>query len=570
MDPSMLTSSPSGRSLLKRISKQCGLWRDYYNFTTQHRWLAETLPLQDGKDILIVNFTDWIPRAKLDSIIAKAFALRGYRTTVLTKSDFVWSQRYLRYAGVDRLITFDQLLAETDHTFTHSELAAMQDERRSFAGLYTFNWHGIGVGRHVLSTVVRRLFSGSAKFDDPRAQELLTRCFPESMRAAAAAELLFDRIRPQAVLFLEKGYTPYGELFDAALARGINTIQYHHGHRSDLLNVRRYTPKTRYNHPFSLSPESWNRVRTMPWSPAQEEVFMAELKESYADGSWFNRKFLLEGKRMKSSEEVRSQLRLDPAKKTAVIFSHVLWDATFFFGENLFPDYEQWLVATVKAACENLHVNWIIKLHPDYAWKVKALGSMAAPRDTIALEANIGTLPDHIQVVMPDTDISTYSFFQIADACITVRGTVGIEAPCFGVRTFTAGTGRYSGMGFTDDSATVEEYLGKMRAIHTFPRLSQSETTLARKHAYGLFNLRPLHFTSCEIGPVLHRSPSVPLGTSSATGAGPVKGGSSSIDQDAIIRVHSLKDVEQAADLQAFVQWVLESKNEDYLAMNER
>ena len=42
--------------------------------------------------------------------------------------------------------------------------------------------------------------------------------------------------------------------------------------------------------------------------------------------------------------------KLDPERKTAAIFSHILYDATFFYGESLFADYEEWLVEAVRAA----------------------------------------------------------------------------------------------------------------------------------------------------------------------------------------------------------------------------
>ncbi len=175
---------------------------------------------------------------------------------------------------------------------------------------------------------------------------------------------------------------------------------------------------------------------------------------------------------------------------------------------------------------------------------MKQLGPSAAARDAIAIQAGIGELPPHIRIVPPEIDISTYSLFAFTDYCITVRGTIGIEAPCFVIPVFTAGTGRYSGLGFTNDSSSREEYLEKMRTIHTFPPLSEGETSLARRHAYALFQCRTLPFQSCEIAPSKK---------------------SGSIAQDAILRVKTIDDIQKAPDLTAFTKWVLESKEEDYL-----
>ena len=74
---------------------------------------------------------------------------------------------------------------------------------------------------------------------------------------------------------------------------------------------------------------------------------------------------------------------------------------------------------------------------------------------------------------------------------ITIRGSIGIELPCFGVPVLTAGTGFYSGRGFTVDSASRAEYLARLAPIEELPPLTDREIELARRHAYALFRLRP-------------------------------------------------------------------------------
>jgi capsule polysaccharide export protein KpsC/LpsZ len=114
--------------------------------------------------------------------------------------------------------------------------------------------------------------------------------------------------------------------------------------------------------------------------------------------------------------------------------------------------------------------------------------------DTI--EATFGKLPDHVKIVYPDDELSTYSLFQIADYAVTVRGTVGIESALFGIPVITAGTGRYDRRGFTIDSATREEYLQKLATLQTYPRLSIAQIELAERYAYAVFICRPLGLSS--------------------------------------------------------------------------
>ena len=104
-----------------------------------------------------------------------------------------------------------------------------------------------------------------------------------------------------------------------------------------------------------------------------------------------------------------------------------------------------------------------------------------------------------MKLVYPDTEISTYSLFEIADYAVTVRGTVGIESALFGIPVVTAGTGRYAGRGFTLDSSTREEYLQKLATLETYPRLSSEQVELAERFAYGTLFCRPLTLSSASL-----------------------------------------------------------------------
>src|SRR5262249_22175954 len=116
--------------------------------------------------------------------------------------------------------------------------------------------------------------------------------------------------------------------------------------------------------------------------------------------------------------------------------------------------------------------------------------------DLRAIRKGVGELPPHVHLMRHDSPIATRSLFDVTDAGVTIRGSVGWELPCFGVPALTAGTGFYSGRGFTIDSATREEYLARLGRIEVTPPLTAHEVELARRHAYALARLRPLRFTS--------------------------------------------------------------------------
>ena len=243
------------------------------------------------------------------------------------------------------------------------------------------------------------------------------------------------------------------------------------------------------------------------------------------------------------NSELQEQLDLDPQKKTAVIFSHLFWDATFFYGRDLFQDYEDWFVQTVKAAVSNSALNWIVKVHPSNIVKSRRDGFEGELSEMVAIRRDIGNLPDHIKLIEAESDINTYSLFSLMDYCLTVRGTIGIEASSFGIPVLTAGTGRYDHLGFTMDSESAAEYLQRLSRIQEIEPLSPDQRELAQRFAYGIFLMRPFIMQSA----------------------------SHEYQQDVrasaqfAIKVDSIQELVEAPDMRAFVDWACFSHAEDFL-----
>jgi hypothetical protein len=530
------------------LREELDLLKDYLQFRgATGRMLASVpLPPRDEGPALIVSLTNWVAQVKAEIVFAKLLQARGLRPVILTLRTARRGERYFRAAGLADFVYLDDF-SPTEASARHSASDALPGPLTSMDALLQVTYRGVDVGRHALSTLARELRQGGLDLADPRVAPRVVAAHTHSREVADAAHAAVQRVQPRLALFLERGYTPYGEVFDVLVGGGVDTIQWVHSHRKDAFALKRYRTETRGVHPFSLSERSWERVRAAPWTDAQDEALTRQLRGRYEDGTWFNRKFAQTGKEIVSPDEVRQRLGLDPGKKTAVIYSHVLWDATFFYGENLFEDYEAWLIETLRAACANDRVNWIVKIHPDYVWKLKQARTGAEARDQTAIRSIFGTLPAHVKIVEPDTRLSTLSMFSITDYGLTVRGTVGIELPCFGVPVFTAGTGRYSGLGFTIDSSTRAEYLDRLSRIETFPRLSHEQVVLARKHAHALLELRPCPFQSFE----MTVAPLDQLGHP--------------LDHNVEIRLRSADELLTAHDLDVFARWALESRDEDFL-----
>ncbi|WP_096701954.1 hypothetical protein [Magnetospirillum sp. 15-1] len=452
--------------------------------------------LAQSRRLIICDLVNSLMSAKAQGLIARAAQDRGMATTVLMARPWRLAEATYRAAGPVEFVYLDDFLTTDIRRRAEDEAARLVEADPHLTGLITLEQDGIRVGRNVMSIVLRHLRQGRIDPSNREHRDLVRRQLAQSLATKEASAALLRAHPAQAALFNERGYTPAGEFFDSCLMAGVDAIQWLGAPQAERLLFKRYGLENRPMHPLALSDASWERIKARPWTAELDQRLMAQMTGHYNSGTWYNRQQLQDGKQIKPAHEVRRQLGLDPDKKTAVIFCHILYDATFFFGDSLYPDYESWLVETVRGAMANPHLNWVVKVHPVNVWRSKMDGQPMEQLEAQALQRAFGTLPDHIRIMAADTDINTLSLFNAMDYGLTVRGTVGMELPCFGVPVVTAGTGRYAGRGFTMDPADPDEYQRLLARLHEVPALAPEVVELARRYAYGTFFLRPIPFTS--------------------------------------------------------------------------
>jgi hypothetical protein len=418
--------------------------------------------------------------------LIKALEVAGFTPVVVAPRD-PWLVKYYGLLGTGKVLFWDQFIDPVDKGSVEQQIRHL----RSFEELLSIKYEGARVGRFAASSALRHLRVGSPDLGIADVRRYIAKCLADGMAHVIAAKRIVQMVKPEVALFVDIGYTPQGELFDICLSEGIDAITWNAAHRSNALILKRYSKENRDEHPASLDEDSWRRVQQIPWTSSHGEQLRQELYGTYASGDWYSQVGTQFNTRVHGATEIRTQLKLDPAKKTAIVFPHIPWDATFFWGTDLYRNYEEWFVETVRAACRNTSMNWVIKLHPGNVMKNVRDGYQGELPELIAVRRHLGKLPPHIAVIPADSNINTFSLFSIMDYCLTVRGTIGIEAAVFGIPVLTAGTGRYDRKGFTVDSDSREEYLARLARIHEIPPLSQTQRELAERFAYASFVLRP-------------------------------------------------------------------------------
>jgi hypothetical protein len=502
-------------------------------------------PPPDAKRFLLIGGVA-TKRVEIELCLAKALEMAGWRSLPIQIDGTITAKRNMSpYYNLLDSMTVCNWADDFDLTDFRDEAETVVRGASSLEQLVAYRVGTVRIGGHAVSTARRQLRVGTLDFENEGIRSRLIDCVAASMASAAMAERLVRELRPSLVLTEDTAYTPRGEILDMCGQLGIPLIRWYLAHKASALMLKRYSQSNRDHDINSLSDASWRFMREMDWSMDRSKRLKRELTIGYASKDWYNEDGAQFNKHELDVGAVRGRLGLDPLKKTAIIFSHVGWDASFGRGEDLFGNYDEWLIETVRAACANEELQWVIKIHPGHIGKRHWHGRRM-PDEEDVLRLRFGRLPNHVSVLPACTDISTLSLFPIMDYCLTVRGTVGLEAACRGIPVLTGGTGRYDRKGFTIDSATPQQYLERISRIQILPPLSPPQIELAERFAYGLFLLRPLPLSS--ISNVYDRT-------------------SAFENLSTAVEVHlkSRKAWEEAPDLRAFVTWATKSEDEDFL-----
>jgi hypothetical protein len=519
-----LVGDPAFRLQERQLTRDFQLFSDRYAASFRRISVPSS---DETKQVLVMSVGSLGQLVEI--MLIKGFELAGYRPIVLADYDR-WMDRYYRAVGLSNIVYWEDFLRPINKAAVQAALDSIQ----SFEHLVKLDYRGARVGKHAASTALRHLRVGTLDLSSRSTRSALLPFLRRAMQYAEATERVVRKYRLHIALSVDPGYTPRGELFDQCLASGIQTITWNAAHKNNQLMLKRYSPANRDTHPASLSEDTWKELKGVTWGREKSDRLRRELIDTYVTGEWYSEVGTQFHTSLREAGEVRRDLALDSSKKTAVIFPHIFWDGTFFWGTDLFGSYEEWFVETMKVACRNRAVNWIVKVHPANQVKNVRDGVQAEASEMAAIRAIADPMPSHIRVIPPESRMNTLSLYGVMDYCVTVRGTAGIEAAAFGIPVLTAGTGRYDRLGFTIDSESKAQYLNRLAHIQDTPPLTPAQHELAERFAYGLFLVRPFPLRTVTLE--YQRDTKASLRTR--------------------VRLDQEKDLESAPDLHELADWI--------------
>ena len=411
----------------------------------------------------------------------------GYKPTIIfTGGNFGEARNFYKKIGLHDFIYLNFLVGSFDSKVILSILKI-----NSKFDLINFSYQKIEVGKYTFATFMRRNRLGGLSFHNLRQIKSFFQILFESIDSSIRANRVVEAIKPEIALFMDRSYLPDGPIFDACINFGSRVITSNASHRNNQLILKSYDFQNSRTHPSSISDKNWAQISKLEWGEINESLIKKEIEGCYISGEWYGEVGTQFNAKIKSPIEIAEILGINSNKKIVLVFPHIFWDATFFFGTDVYETYEEWFIETMEIAWKDESVNWIVKIHPANIVKNKREGLKQEFLEVEVLK-KFGEIPSHIKIIYPDSPISTISLLQVGDTCLTIRGTVGIEAACYGLNVITAGTGRYDSCGFTTNVNTKNEWIEQLRNLHKRERPSKSAVELAQRYALGVFMLRPL------------------------------------------------------------------------------
>src|SRR5262245_40086672 len=159
------------------------------------------------------------PYAPIETFILKVLQIAGFSTVVVGKREY----EYLRYdwlAGNKTGFNLSDYMDEGDPQWVDDQISRLNHLR----AWLTLEYQGVHVGRSVIASTMRQTKLGQLNFSDKFIQDRLRQNLEISVSNTLAGVRLLDEIKPDCLLFLDRGYIGQAEICDLAIRQGIDTL----------------------------------------------------------------------------------------------------------------------------------------------------------------------------------------------------------------------------------------------------------------------------------------------------------------------------------------------------------
>tara|TARA_B100000989_G_scaffold92678_1_gene67063 strand:- start:12070 stop:13698 length:1629 start_codon:yes stop_codon:yes gene_type:complete len=455
--------------LSKRDKKIINQWTKYKNIKNKK-----------FKGYLIYNCTidqAWMGFHLQQIFFLQVFYSLGYIPIILNSYNLEKVYKNLGYICLKNIFTY--IPTNTNFKLIRKRVTNIKNTN--------FLWNGINCGKLAKNSALRELKLSNLDFKNINHLKVFRFYLIKSILYIESFNNLKKIYKINNGLFNDHDMCGEGEIFQSLISSKFPQFSITAGYKNNTFYLKKYFKKNKFNHPRSLSKKTLKMMSKEIFNYKKRKKLNNEIFNTYKKKEWEIFAKTQTKTKFKNIEEVKKILNLDENKKNVVIFSHIFYDATFSWGINVFRDYEEWLIESVSALCKNSYVNPILKIHPA---NISKSNNKFTNNEIKALKKLNKGVPKNLKIINPNSTISTHSIIKMMDACITVRGTVGIEAAAKEKLLITCGSGRYDRLGFSLDFNNKVKYL-KYLKNSKFEVTKKINFTNGQKFAYYTLFKRP-------------------------------------------------------------------------------
>ncbi len=403
------------------------------------------------KGYLIYNCTidqAWMGFHLQQLFFLQIFYSQGYVPIILNSYNLEKVYKNLGYISLKNIFTY--VPKDTNFLLIKKKLNNLKSTK--------FLWKGINCGNLAKNSALRELKISSLSFKNNKHLKVFKFYLIKSILYVEGFNFLKKKYQIKNGLFNDHDMCGEGEIFNSLLNNKYPQFSITAGYKNNTFYLKKYFSKNKFDHPRSLSKISLNKMKNDKLNEKKKFKLKTEIFNTYKKKEWEIFAKTQTKTDFKKSEEIKKVLKINNNKKNIVIFSHIFYDATFSWGVNVFKNYEEWLIRSVNALCKNKNINPILKIHPANISKSNN-NKKFINNEIEALKKIKNGIPKNLKIILPNSIINTHSIIKMMDACITVRGTVGIEAAARQKLIITCGSGRYDRLGFSLDFSNKKKYI---------------------------------------------------------------------------------------------------------------
>lgn len=363
--------------------------------------------------------------------------------------------------------------------------------KANLASWKSFEISKVPFGKMALSTYCRTRVTGRVNFDDPTVSEELSEILLSLYSWYSVFTKLDQKWNFDLLFFTEVFMEECGPAYYVFLKKQKNIIRFNGTVRDNAFVAKRMTWESDRKHFNSLADSLWNKIEKQDLALNHLQKLMSNFSDRYSD------KWGLSARNQRhthnlSLHAMRDELCLTEQDTVVIIYSHVLYDALFFNGEYLFDSYADWLIQTASRITPAKNVKWFLKIHPSNVWRGELEYFLDNKFEEIrVLEEALGTIPDVLNIIQPQTKYSPRSWLNLCDVGITCTGTSGIELGILGKQIISAGSGRYENAKFAHHPTTQNEYFRLLQNVDELGTPTAQMTSRAQKFGFLNFFVKP-------------------------------------------------------------------------------